>query len=64
MLKRLGGNTGCKDNNGFPDFTTLGSTVYCIIGEESTITLYTYTNRHAGTPKRRGKKHTVDLEIQ
>ena len=62
MSKRLGGIIGCKYKtsswhlNGFP-YSNIGSTVYNI-GEKPTVILYTYINRHAGTPeKQRNQKH-------
>ena len=51
---------GCSDNastwylNGFPDGSNLGSTVY--VGEKPTVTLYTYIDRHAGTPEKKQKQ--------
>ena len=56
MSKRLGGIIGCRDkssswhSNGFPDgiIVTLGQ--QCNIGEKPTVMLYTYIDRHAGTP--------------
>ena len=54
--KRLDGITGCKYKtsswhlNGFPDGNNIGSTVYNV-GEKPTGILYTYINRHAGTPE-------------
>ena len=39
------------DLNGFPDGSNIGSTVY-YAGEKPTVLLYTYINRHAGTPEK------------
>ena len=58
MSKRLGGITGCKYKtsswhlNGFPEGNKIGSTVYNV-GEKPTVILYTYINRHAGTPEKK-----------
>ena len=58
MSKRLvGGIIGCKDktsswhSNGFPMVVILGQQQYNV-GEKPTVMLYTYINRHAGTPKK------------
>ena len=54
MSKRLGGIIGCKYKtsswylNGFPD----GTVVTYNVGEKPTVILYTYNNRHAGTPEK------------
>ena len=54
MSKRLGGIIGCKYKtsswhlNGFPDGINIGSKYN--VGEKPTVILYTYINRHAGTP--------------
>ena len=57
MPKRLGGIIGCRDKtsswhfNGFPDDgSNIGPTVY--VGEKPAVILYTYINRHAGTPNK------------
>ena len=63
MSKRLRGIRGCKYKtsswhlNGFPMTVTLGQQYN--IGEKPTVILYTYINRHAGTPeKQRRRKST------
>ena len=38
----------------FPDGSNLGSTVSC---RKPTVTLYTYINRHAGTPEKKQKQN-------
>ena len=54
MSKRLGGIKDCKYRtpswhlNGFPYDITLGQQYN--IGEKPIVILYTYINRHAGTP--------------
>ena len=45
---------------GFPDGNTIGSTVYDV-GEKPTVILYTYINRHAGTPEQR-QNDTMNLD--
>ena len=57
MSKCLGGIKGCKHKKKLfvaykrvPDGNTIGSTVY--VGEKPTVILYTYINRHAGTPEK------------
>ena len=56
MSKRLGGIKGCKYKtsswhiNGFPMEITLGQQYN--VGEKPTVILYTYNNRHAGTPEK------------
>ena len=64
MSKRLGGIKGCKYKtsswhlNGFPMVVTLGQQYN--IGEKPTVILYSYINRHAGTPdKQRRQKSTL-----
>ena len=58
MSKRLGGIKGCKYKtfswhlNGFPDGNNIGSTSQYTVGEKPTVILYTYINRHAGTPEK------------
>ena len=55
MSKRLGGIIGCEYKtsswhlNGCPDDSNIGSQQYNV-GDKPTVTLYTYINRHAGTP--------------
>ena len=50
MSKYLDGIIGCKYKplNGFPDGSTIGSTVQ--YRGDPTIMLYAYINHHAGTP--------------
>ena len=56
MSKRLGGIKGCKYKisswqlAGSPMIVTLGQQHN--VGEKPTVKLYTYINRHAGTPKK------------
>ena len=58
MSKRVGGVKGCKYKtsswhlNGFPDGNNIGSTGIINVGEKPTVILYTYINRHAGTPEK------------
>ena len=61
MSKRLGGIIGCKyktsswHSNGSPIMVvTLGQQYN--IGEKPTVILYTYINRHAGTPEKQRDK--------
>ena len=62
MAKRLGGIIVCKDKtsswhlNGFPYGGNIGSTVYNV-GEKPTVIMYTYINRHAGTPNKKQKQN-------
>ena len=66
MSKRLGGIIGCKDKTsswhliGFPDGSNIGSTLHHV-GEKPTVILYTYINRHAGTPSKPKPKDTMSL---
>ena len=57
MSKRLGGIIGCKDKTSSPVVVTLGQQYN--VGEKPTVILYTYINRHAGTPKK--LEHTKTL---
>ena len=65
MSKRLGGIIGCKDNapswhlNGFPDGSNIRYSQYNT-GEKPTVMLYTYINRHAGTPDKYKTKPLQD----
>ena len=49
ISKRLGGIIGCKDEAFFM-VVTLGQQYN--VGEKPTVILYTYINRHAGTPNK------------
>ena len=66
MSKCSGGIIGCKDKasswhlNGFPYVVTLGQQYH--VGEKPTVILYTYINRHAGTPNKTKTKDTMSLE--
>ena len=62
-------STRVRDLNGFPDGTysingnnsNIGSAEYNVgEREKSTVMLYTYINRHAGTPK---QMHSSDLSL-
>ena len=58
MSKRLGGIKGCKYKisswqTGSPMEITLGQQYN--VGEKPTVILYTYINRHAGTPEKHKK---------
>ena len=61
MSKRLGGIIGYKDKTlngiktGSPMVVTLGEQ-YNNVGEKPTVILYTYINRHAGTPNKKQKQ--------
>ena len=61
MSKRLGGIIGYKDKtsswhlNRFPMVVKLGQQYN--IGEKPTVMLYTYINRHAGTPDKTRHTH-------
>ena len=63
MSKLFGGIIGCKYTKslhgsiqtGFPDGSNSGSTVY-YTREKPTVMLYTYINRHAGTPDKNKTK--------
>ena len=63
MSKRLGGIIGCKNKTsswhliGLPDGSNIGSTVQYNVGEKPTVILYTYINRHAGTPSKTKAKY-------
>ena len=63
MSKRLGGIIGCKDKtsswhlNGFSDGSNIGS--YNVGEKPATVILYTYINRHAGTPNRTKQKEVL-----
>ena len=48
-------------SKGFPDVVTSGQQYN--IGEKPTVILYTYINRHAGTPKPQ-QRNTVNLGKQ
>ena len=67
MSKRLGGIIDCKDQtsswhlNGSPMVVTLLGQL-CNVGEKPTVILYTYINRHAGTPNNTITKGTVSLD--
>ena len=56
MSKRLGGSKAANTKplhgieTGFPMETTLGQQDN--VGEKPTVILYTYINRHAGTPEK------------
>ena len=62
MSKRLGGIIGCKYKtsswplNGFPYGSNIELGQQYNIGEKPTVILYTYINRHAGTPEKQRKK--------
>ena len=47
--------------NGFPHGSNIGSTEYNNIGEKPTVILYTYINRHAGTPEKNSKNKTDNV---
>ena len=51
MSKRLGGIIGCKK---YKTVVTLGQQYN--IGEKPTVILYTYINRHSGTPEKQPKE--------
>ena len=61
MSKRLGGIIGCKYKllhgiyTGSPMVVTLDQQYN--IGEKPTVILYTYIDRHAGTPEKQRKQH-------
>ena len=62
MSKRLGGIIGCKYQTsswhliGFPNNgSNIGSTYN--VGEKPTVILYTYINRHSGTPDKKQKQN-------
>ena len=65
MSKRLGGIIGCKDKtsswrlNGFPYGSNIGSE--CNVEEKPTVILYTYINRHAGTPNKKQKLNRTNV---
>ena len=69
MSKHLGGIIGCKDKtsswhlNGFPYgmVVTLGQQYN--FGEKSTVILYTYINRHAGTPNKKQKQSKSSVQV-
>ena len=58
MSKRFGGIIGFKDKasswhlNGFPDGSNILVNSQYNVGEKPTVILYTYMNRHAGTPEK------------
>ena len=64
----LGGNIGCRDEtsswhlNGFPDGTVVTSGQQYNLGEKSTVILYTYINRHAGTPKPQQPRNSLGVQ--
>ena len=66
--KRSGGIIGCKDKTsswhlvGFPKYGNIWSTVSCR-EEAHSCTVYTYTNRHAGTPDKTKTKDTMSLVV-
>ena len=68
MSKRLGGIIGCKNKtsswhlNGFPVGSNIGSTEYNT-GEKPSVMLYTYVNRHAGTPDKNKTKPIVVVVV-
>ena len=63
----LGGIKGCErktyswHSNGFPMVVTLGQQYY--VGDKPTVILYTYINRHAGTPDQCCRKTPFNREI-
>ena len=63
MSKRLGGIIGCKYKtspwhlNGFPDGRNIEQ--QCNTGEKPTGMLYTYINRHSGTPDKKQNKNDL-----
>ena len=67
MSKRLGGIIGCKYKtsswhlNGFPVVVTLGQQYNT--GEKPTVMLYTYINRHAGTPDKNKNKNILSVFV-
>ena len=50
MSKRLGGIKGCKYKTSLWHLNGLGQQYN--VGEKPTVILYTYINRHAGTPEK------------
>ena len=67
MSKRLGGIIGCKYKtsswhlNGFPMVVTLGQQYN--IGEKPIVILYTYINRHAGTPEKQRRQNSTSSNV-
>ena len=63
MSKRLGGIKGCKYktsygiSTGSPMVVTLGQQYN--IGEKPTVVLYSYINRHAGTPDKQRRQNST-----
>ena len=66
MSKRLSGIIGCQDKTsswsliGFPNGVTLGQQHN--FGKKPTVILYTYIDRHAGTPNKIRTKNTMSLD--
>ena len=67
MSRRLGGIIGCKYKtsswhlNGFRKVATLGQQY--TVREKPTVILYTYIDRHAGTPEKQQKQKQRSASI-
>ena len=69
MSKRLGGIIGCKYKtsswhlNGFPYNIVVTLSQQYNVGEKPIVILYTYINRHAGTPKKQRRQNSVSSNM-